>query len=184
MDDAKYKLSLSGGGLKFDHEVDQATARAVLNLVLGGGSPPRAPDSHQRAPANGEEAGLRIDASHPRGNNLSVGEFIAQVAARRNPDKIVAIGAYLKQEGKSEFTAEDIKPMFQQAGESTPGNFARDWRWAQTAKWIAPVGGRGKSFYVTNTGLKAVEAQFPPELRKQTAQPSGRKTRRKLGGTE
>lgn len=114
---------------------------------------------------------------------MSVGEFVADVGAKRNPDKIVAMAAYLKQQGKEQFTADDIKPMFQSAGEPSPANFARDWRWAQSAKWIAPTHADQKAFYLTTSGETAVSNKFPPEARKATAQPTKRKTRKKTGGS-
>ena len=152
--------------------------------MLGGGAPPPASDAHQRAPAIGVGAGLRSDASYLSGDALSVGEFIEQVSAKRNLDKIVAMGVYLNDGGTSEFTTEDIKPLFQEAGEPTPANFSRDWRWAQSAKWIAPVSGNDKSFYVTKTGQKAVSDHFSTDVRKRTAQPTGKRTRKKSGVSE
>lgn len=187
MDETQYDLKICGAGLAVDQTIDQRTALAILNLLFavdpGPPAPPAAdsqPPAVASAPAN--------DAALPTGHSpaasapeveMSVGEFIMDVGAKRNPDKIVAMAVYLKHAGKEEFQAEDIKPLFQKAGERTPGNFARDWRWAQTAKWIAPVSGNDKIFYVTNSGQQAVDQKFPPELRKQTSQPAGKRTRKK-----
>ena len=183
MSDNMYTLGLSGEGLKIDRQVDQPTALAIVNLVLGGAAQPLAAVSAHRAPSDGKEVGSTTDAGGQEGGGtLSVGEFIDQVSARRNPDKIAAMGAYLKDRGVSEFTPEEIKPMFQEAGESTPANFSRDWRLAIGAKWIAPAGGSNKTFYITNTGLKAVKANFSADVRKQATQ--SRKPRKKSGTPE
>ena len=180
MDETIYSLSLSGEDLDFEREVNQQTAGAVMALVLGGGASPPSLDLHQRAPATSEGAGARRDAGHPGGDVLSLGEFIEEVAAKRNPDKIVTMGVYLDQQrGKSEFTTEDIKPLFQEAQEPPPANFSRDWRWAQSARWIAPVSGSDKNFYVTKTGRTAVDNHFPTDVRKRTTQPAGKKTLKK-----
>lgn len=189
MDDTMYTLSLSGGGLTVDREINEQTALAILNLVLRGGVSASTPETPRGGPAAGEQAGFdraasRSDSGNSREVALSVGEFIAEVSAQRNPDKIVAIGAFLQRQGTTEFTAADIKPMFQQAGEPTPGNFMRDWRWAQSAKWIAPVIGKDKSFFVTRAGHEAVDAHFSPEIRKRTAEPISKKARKKSGGSE
>ncbi|MCY3577529.1 MAG: hypothetical protein OXH53_09475 [bacterium] len=187
MDDTGYMLTISGAGLSVEQQIDRPTALAILNVLLRdeASQPVGTPsDSSTQAAAltsrsepRGSDAGRSNEATPSLG--ISVGEFVVQVGARRNPDKIVAMGVYLKKLGKDEFQADDIKPMFQQAGEPTPANFGRDWRWAQNAKWIAPTSGSDKHFYVTNSGLTAVEEGFPPEVRKQTALPSGKRTRRK-----
>lgn len=184
MNDIQYDLKLSGAGLQIDQKIDQPTARAIVNLVLGGTSEP--PASKPVGPATGPPgvATPTVPPEERSTDDISVGEFIAEVHAKRNPDKIVAMGDYLKRNGKAEFTAEDIKPMFQNAGEPTPANFARDWRWAQNSKWIAPVNGSDKSFYVTNTGSKAVESKFPAGIRKQTTQPVRKRSRKKSNGAD
>jgi hypothetical protein len=179
--DADYRLKLEGGGLSLDQKVDRATAVAIVNLVLGGGAPLSAPQPPAATTVTHGSAAL--DPAIQGTSTLSVGEFIAQVEAKRNPDKIVAMGVYMKEQGHTEFTPEDIKPLFQAAGEPTPANFARDYRWAQNAKWIAPAAANPKAFYVTNTGEDAVRAHFPSEIRKATAQPVRKKTRKQSAGS-
>ena len=179
-----YKLTLSGEGLQVEQEVDQRTALAIVNHVFGGGEAAQVSESHQQLPTSGESAVTGKTTTPAIGEGLSVGELIAQASARRNPDKIVVMGLFLKQRGKSEFTKEDIKPLFQAAGEPTPANYARDWRWAQSAKWIAPVSGDNKLFYVTTTGQKAFDGHFSVSVRKQTPQPANRRTRKKTEEAE
>ena len=183
MDDTRYRIVLTGEGLTVDREVDQPTALAILNIVLRDGAGALAPDLHPGPPVTPAGAELRGESGVATGGGLSVGEFIAQSSAKRNPDKIVSIGEYLTRQGRSEFTIADIRPMFQQAGEPMPGNFMRDWRWTLAAKWIAPVAGNDKVFYVTNTGRQAVDGGFSAEIRKRTVH-SPPRTRKKSGTTE
>ncbi|MBW3557682.1 MAG: hypothetical protein KY454_12195, partial [Actinobacteria bacterium] len=75
--------------------------------------------------------------------------------AKRNPDKIVAIGAFLVDHlGKESFTRE-VKARFQHAGGTPPANFARDFSLAVSNKWIAQAPGSAGNYFVTNTGRKA-----------------------------
>jgi hypothetical protein len=57
--------------------------------------------------------------------------------AQTNPEKIVALGAYVLQDGGDTFKAEDIKAQFRRARETAPGNFPRDLSSAISAGWIA-----------------------------------------------
>ena len=184
MDENLYSLSVSGEGLQFEQDVDQQTAGAVVALVLRGEVPLPSLGSNQGALATSKEAESGSDANHEVSEDLSLGEFLEEVCAKRNPDKIVAMGVYLHDRGMSEFTPDDVKPLFQEAQEPTPANFSRDWRWAQSARWIAPARGGDGAFYVTKTGRDVVKDHFPADIRKRTAQSTGRRTRRKTAGTE
>ncbi len=169
-----YSLKLEGEGLSLDQEVTREVAVRIVSLVFGGTEPAATP------PGTGGGAGSgSIERTTPDAQGISVGEFIEQVGAKRNPDKIVAMGVHLKDSGADKFTSEEIKPLFQDAGESTPGNFARDLKWAQNAKWIAPTTGDPNTFYVTKKGEKAVRDHFPDEVRKATAQPVRKRARQK-----
>lgn len=187
MTESYYTIKLLGQGITVDQQVNKETARAILNLVMGGPgatplSPPGAAPPQSQTPPVQQET---LNAASPaQGTSMSVGEFIEEVEARRNPDKIVAMGVYLQRLGEQQFTTERIRPLFQAAGEPTPANFARDWRWAVTAKWIAASHDDPKSFYVTASGKSAVEARFPAETRKATAQPAKRRSRKKQNGSK
>jgi hypothetical protein len=190
MTDSEYSIRLEGQGLTVDQQVTKEVALTILNLVMGGSAahpgPTVAaaapvPPAHVPPPAPEADASIPVVESH--GTSKSVGEFVDEVEAKRNPDKIVAMGVWLKGLGEDRFTSDRIKPLFQAAGEPTPANFARDWRWAVTAKWIAQSHDDPKSFYVTASGEKAVKAHFPAETRKATAQPVKRRSRKKRNGS-
>jgi len=115
-----------------------------------------------------------------------VGEYLSDVGAKRNPDKITAIAAYLKQHrGIDRFSKEDLKSEFPNAGESVPANFPRDFNWTVGVKWIAVDASAGKNqHYITGTGLKAVEDSFSAEVQKASRQAAGRRrsARKKADG--
>jgi hypothetical protein len=100
-----------------------------------------------------------------------------ETQARRNPDKITAIGEYLSEhEGQGEFTRDDIKSRFKLAGEAAPANFGRDFAWAVSNGWIAEDHKNPGSFYVTKKGRDSIDARFAAEVTKGTRQkPSGRR---------
>ncbi len=188
MTDNQYTIKLTGQGLTVDQQISKETALTILNLVMGGpGATPEQPAAtgppHEPPPPGDHQVVPPNPAKPVQGASKSVGEFVDEVEAKRNPDKIVAMGVYLQDLGEEQFTSERIKPLFQVAGEPTPANFARDWRWAVTAKWIAQSHDDPKAFYVTASGKKAVEAHFPAETRRATAQPAKRRSRKKQNGS-
>jgi hypothetical protein len=164
-----YELALEGGGMSMKRTIPEDLALQIISVVMGGdgGSAP---------------AGSRIVAPRRQvqgSGNLTVGEFIAQSQAVRNPDKIAAIGAFLTDHLAQEtFSRDEVKAQFQHAGETPPGNFARDFNVAISSKWIAQAQGKAGEFFVTNTGRQAIDQHFPQEVRR--ARKSGaRKARKK-----
>jgi hypothetical protein len=99
--------------------------------------------------------------------------------AKRNAEKIVAIGEYLKtQRSVGVFKSADLEKGFRDASEAIPGNLGRDIGWAKRNGWIAPGEKRGE-YYVTDTGRKALKAKFPADIKKSTAKPRARRRRSK-----
>ena len=120
---------------------------------------------------------------------MSLRELLDDVEAKRNPDKILTIGKYLIAfRGQESFTSEQVKAQFRAAGESTPGNLARDFRWAVTNGWIAEDHGAPGEYYVTSNGEEALTAHFSKEITKKTGQTAeaGRPEaqERRVNGTE
>lgn len=84
------------------------------------------------------------------------------------------------------FSKDDVRKEFRHAGEAVPGNYSRDFRWAVSAGWIAPVLGEPDMFFVTGKGDKAVEAKFSEEIKKATGvgKTARRRRPRKKGDEE
>lgn len=151
-----YKLKLEGDGVTVNREIPETVALEILAAVMGGSPTPRA----GRVPARGGSAG--------RGPSLR--EHFDDVEPKRNPDKILAIAYFLKeQRGVDSFSPDDIKREFKGAGEPVPGNWARDWRWTIQNGWIAADSEDPESFWVTGKGEKAVEEKFSADVKKATA---------------
>lgn len=164
-----YNLKLKGGGVTVDRQISEEQARQIVAVVMGGAA--------LAAPLTRAASGI---ATPRASGQTGLREFINQVAAERNPEKILAIGAYLIDKlGQEDFSREDIKAQFKKAGEGMPGNYSRDFRWAVTAGWIAPDPQAEDRFFVTETGRGALELQFPDEVREKTRQGKGARRRRR-----
>lgn len=165
-----FKIKLEGDGVSLERKIGASEAVAVMQIVMGEAMPAGLPPTPSpKTPT----------FSGSSGGSQSLGEFLQESEARRNPDKIVAIAVYLQRQGVKTFSRDDIKSRFQEAGEPTPRNFGRDFRWATSVKWIAPAAGTDGEFHLTNSGRKAVTDHFPDELRKKTGQSSGAARRRR-----
>jgi hypothetical protein len=164
--DAPFRVTLKGPGITVDREVDQATAVQVMTLVIGlpsqeGRTPSPLPPAEQPAP---DAARVPIV---PGGARLSLREYFDQAEPKRNPDKILTIAAYLEDHrGHQTFGKDAVKREFRNAGEATPGNYARDFRWTVTNGWIAEAPDVPDEYYVTTKGRQAISDKFSLEVKK------------------
>jgi len=175
-----YELRLKGGGISVERQVTEEQALRVISLVMGnnlgrsvggGGGP------SQKATSSAAGAGASVGHS-------TVGEYIEEVGARRNADKIAAIGAFLMDSHDMEtFTRDDVKGQFQNAGEAPPANFSRDFAVALSNKWLAQPHGVTGQYFVTKTGRTALERQFSMEGRRPAAKSTRRRPRKKAGAS-
>jgi hypothetical protein len=173
-----YSLNLKGEGMSLTRDVDQATARAIVDLVLGGSASGLAPSQ------KGLDSVLKSPQTPASSNaRLSLREFLDSAEAKRNPDKIVGIGEYIMAHDRQQaFTRDDVKGRFRNAGESPPGNYGRDFAWTISNGWIAEDPSNPGHFYVTQKGKAALAAKFSKEIKKKsTIKPTSRRKRRPLG---
>jgi len=186
-----FELKLDGNGIRVERRVDAATAWRVLAALMeadgaAAASPSvpamaapqtAAPAAARQPPANGQPAS-------PGQSVHSLREFLDAHEPGRNVETIVAIATYLKaHRGMDTFTKEDVRKGFREASEPVPGNYGRDFNWARSAGWIANTDTRG-GYYVTETGRKAVEANFPPEVKKASGVARTARKRRPKAKTE
>jgi hypothetical protein len=162
-----YAFSLKGAGMNFAREVDEPTARALLHIALGG---PAAVQDEQTKPASNRR--------EQKSGSQSVREFLNEHQAKRNPEKIAAVGEYLASTGVSSFSKDDLLSQFRIARESMPRNFRRDLTWTVATGWIAEDPQNPGNFYVTQTGKNAVEGNFSAEIKKKSGFRSVRRRRR------
>lgn len=169
----RYKVRLTGPGINIERQVAEAIAQQVVLLTMGA-EPSATGSETAKLPVGGGTAvrGVRRD--------VSVAEFLADSQASRGPDKVTAIGVFLRNHGgKATFSIPDLKKGFEDAAESVPGNLPRDINWAKKVGWIAPKAGQRGVYYVTATGMQAVTRKFPPDLLKNTKFGRRRKGRRR-----
>jgi len=112
-----------------------------------------------------------LNASSPR-------EALDISGAKTGPEKIVALAAYLLQDGELEtFTLEQIRPQFQRAREPMPKNMSRDLDAAIQSGWIHSSSTRGQ-FYLTSTVESVLEQSFEEIRTKKGSSPRGRSAQR------
>jgi hypothetical protein len=176
-----YKLSLKGGGLTVDREVDEATAFQILAVVMGGATLPRA-KSGGTASAHAPD----LTPSRPSAaGRLSLREHMDEFDPKRNPDKILAIAAYLVDtRGMETFTPDDVKKEFRNAAERVPANYSRDWTWTVSNGWIAKADDEPGEFYITLKGSEALSQKFSADVKKATSSTRRRRTKKKTEETK
>lgn len=174
-----YQVKIEGGGLILERDVSEEIGRQIVVLIMTEGQTralPGEPGPQEGVPESPAEM-ARGDTDH------SIGEYLLAHNAKRNPDKIAAIGLFIKDiEGRKTFTRDDILRKFEEAAEPVPKNLARDIKWTRKNRWIAPKTGQKDTYYITGTGMGAVKAKFPKETRKKTS--SGTKPRQRKANGE
>jgi hypothetical protein len=179
MSDETYKVSIKGPGLALERQVPKTISDQLVVLLLTG-NPPRVIIPPAGTGNRHVTTALAGDTVKAVEQDLSIREYLDSTNAKRVPDKITAIGAYLGQGGKADFTKTDLVSSFEAASESVPKNLGRDLRWTSKAAWIAARTGKKDAWYVTKSGHQAIKAKFSPEVVKRTRglTPTG-KTRQK-----
>ena len=158
-----YLLSVVGEGLSMEREINEAVLLQILSLVI-------APRSQLPAGVIGASANLAASSAivsgrgEVTGPRLSIREYLDDIGARKNPEKIVAIGNYLtnvlSNGQKQTFGKSELRPQFRNASEPIPANISRDIREAMASGWIAEDHGNTDEFFVTRKGLEAIESSF------------------------
>lgn len=172
-----FTLSLSGQGIQLNREVDRTAALEILAIAMApAGSIAQAPASRSAGP---EVAGPSFRASTTGEDRISVREYLNSVEAKRNPDKILAIGRFLQEHRHQEtFTSDQVKSQFRSASEPLPGNYARDFRWTVSNGWIAEDHEATGEYYVTSSGKEALAAHFSLEVKKKSGVTKGRRKKK------
>lgn len=144
-----FLVTVQGEGVDIRREISADKLPLVLNVVMG----------------NAAGAGVYVRAGDaaeiPKTSKLSIREFLDEANASTKPDQIVAIGHYIAvHEGRETFSRDDIKARFQSARERLPSNFPRDFGVAVGKAMIAEDHQKSGQYYVTKTGIHAVEHKF------------------------
>ena len=145
----QFKVVISGEGIDVTRMIDADKLAILLPIVLGS----KATSEFSRKATGG--GGVRTQMSEVK---ESIRQFLDEVGATTNVDLIVAIAYYLWQnQDKQEFSKDEMRAQFLSAHEKMPGNLHRDFRVACDKGMIASVHDQADSYYITKTGIKAVE---------------------------
>jgi hypothetical protein len=157
MTDKSITLSIKGK-VSYEDEISVAQAAQIITFLDAedGDSLPLKSGSQQKS---GEPSSLAQQNSEK--SVQSAREALDLSGAKTNPEKIVALGEYVLQDGGETFKVEDVKAQFRRARESAPANFSRDLGTALKEGWIAE--GDGGELYVTNKiqGIFDGDFKFP-----------------------
>jgi hypothetical protein len=138
-------LSITGK-ISYEDEITVAQAAKIITFL-------NADEGGSDAPLNGDNAETPGDLGgfNPKKRGAVVAsarEALDLSGAKTNPEKIVALGQYVMQDGGDTFKVEDVKTQFRRARETPPANFTRDLGVAVREGWLAE--GDDGDYYVTN----------------------------------
>ena len=146
-------------------EVRDGPAWDIFNMgldeILSGGKRPRRQERASRTYYDDEPS----YSSPP----LSIRKYLRESGAQRNPDKIVVIGAFLRDHlGWESFSRHDVRSQLRNSGARVPRNLTRDFKWAMSIGWIAEDPDTRGWYQVTEFGQEALDSKFSPDMRKAT----------------
>lgn len=151
----EFIVALSGVGIDIKRAITPEKAAVIMNVIMGVESIVGENDLGASRPTRAAGAA-----------KTSLREFLDDVKAMKKPDQVVAIGHYIGMyEGHATFTRDNIKARFAAAREPMPSNFPRDFATAIKAGMIAEDHKQAGHYYVTKTGIHAVERRFGSQNR-------------------
>ncbi|HEV7341256.1 MAG TPA: hypothetical protein VGN68_06445 [Sphingopyxis sp.] len=143
-----YSISIKGPGLSFQRECSFEEASRAIAALAGGAAKPAAVDVQKESRAASVEP-------------VSIRERLDELGGKTKVEQILVISEWLiSQNGMKSVTKDDIKSSFVDAAEPLPSNFPRDFANVLKRGWLATVHGDRNSFYVTQTGRKALTTKF------------------------
>ena len=155
-----YKLTLKGDGITVERDISEELAKDIIAMILGRGVPQESQKSAIGSMAVSQQ-------NHSQQQSISgaprkaLREYLNEMDAKKNPQKILVIANYLVTfMGKETFSIADIRPQFKVASEPIPANLNRDFQIVSQNGWIAPDHSNRKMFFITKTGLDALKNRF------------------------
>ena len=167
MEDNVYTVTIRGKGIEITKEVTEQIGNKIVILALSG-TEMKTQEFQNHEGNNNDNTGSSLDDCS---DSLTIREYFNEIKPKRIPDKILAIGNYLKlYMNKTHFATEDVRYYLQQAAEPLPGNLPRDIKNTIVSGWIAEKHGENGKYYVTNTGESVINNGFPKDaLKKATS---------------
>ncbi|MFF2050531.1 hypothetical protein ACFVU2_02920 [Leifsonia sp. NPDC058194] len=152
MTDISTRIEITGR-VVYSDEITIAQAAQIISFLNSSGS---SPDSLGTSADQPGSLGARKQA---KANGLeNAREALDISGAKKNPEKIVALAAYVLQDGGETFKVEDVKTQFRRARETAPANFSRDMSAAIASGWIAEAD--PGEYYLTNKVSAVLDGGF------------------------
>lgn len=156
MDDKKVKINIEGEKLSFEEHISKTLAVQIIGMCIASGQ------SQERENSNPFSAFDFVPGKQPK---ESVVEYVQRHNAKSNPEKILAFAGFIKNIQKKEvFFQNEIKSLFRDAREILPANFTRDFNMVISNGWIHSDPETKDLFYITQTGLKALDSGFDSSI--------------------
>ena len=160
----QFTLKMSGNGFSIDKEISEQLAHEIAVFVLSEGK--FEPNTFRRQDRQRAAPSGQPQAKGPHGTSPQ--EFLQQTGAKNSEQKITALGSHLlaSSSGKRSFSQDELREAFESAKERVPGNLSRDINKSIRSGWIARVTGEKDAYYVTSSGSRAMNEQFPKASKK------------------
>jgi hypothetical protein len=140
MPDNPTKLSITGR-LTYSDEITVSQATQIIAFLNA--------DESESAGLGGAPGGSGITPRKSKTKQVETAREAIEVSgAKTNPEKILAVAAYILQDGADTFKAEDVKSQFRRAREPLPANFGRDLSAAISAGWISEDDNESGEYYL------------------------------------
>lgn len=121
------------GKVGYEDEITPAQAAQIIAFLEAG---------EGAAPTLGNPPAEHRDSGRGRAKKVESARDALDISgASKNPEKIVALAAYVMQDGGDTFKVEDVKSAFRRARETAPANFPRDLDKAISSGWVGDEGG-------------------------------------------
>ena len=156
MSDNTTKISITGK-VAYTDEISIAQAARIITFLNSDEAEATTSAFGIQTPAQEQDS----PASSTSTNKISNPRDALDVSgATKNPEKIVALGAYVLQDGGETFKIEDVKSAFRRARETQPANFTRDLNAAISAGWIFESDEAPGEYYLNNKIDKIFDGDF------------------------
>lgn len=172
MSDNTTNISITG---KVTYNDDISIAQAAQVIAFLNADEAQVSSSTFAMVAPVQEQIPHVSAAHNR-KVVNPRDALDTSGASTNPEKIVALGAYVLQDGGETFKVEDVKSQFRRARETSPSNFTRDLGVAIASGWIFEADDAPGEYYL-NSKIDPIfdgDFVFPKGVSKKTTNKSVR----------
>lgn len=171
MTDSPIKIKITGK-LTYDDDITIIQAAKIIEFLHSGASD-AGPGGTGSLGLDGRQkyGAASGEVQNPRG-------ALEVSGAKTNPEKIVALAAFVLRNGADTFKPDDVKAAFRSAREPLPGNFTRDLGRTITAGLVAEDRDVAGAYYLTNKAEGVLEGGYAFPKSSSSAGSRGRSTKK------